>query len=237
MNEKLFDWENFPHTHGSHGGHHSLDFDSLPPRAYKQHDFVRLYNGGPLEIAGNPYRDPHQLQELARAFDLDFRLWSDLSGIQLFAPDWRPVRKGGTDLDCVLLDHNHNLVIAPSWGKGKVIYYSPWSWPSGGHAFTAFLPNRDRAKRLKLVLRDTLALALTYYTMRDCQVPEDGTNQARTYIEDALASRRSFEATPEHDGSALAQLGMYVANKEIDTRIARWTEDEIKTQWLRFKVK
>lgn len=233
MTPQLFDWENFPHNRGSFGAEWGLDFDSTPPRAYKQYDFVTLYNGGPLEIAGNPYRNPTQLNVLRRSFGLDFRLWSDLGDLQLFSPDWEPIRKGGTDLDCVLLDHNHKLVIAPHW-DATVIYYSPHSWPSGGRKFKYFVPNRERAKKLKLVLSDVLKLAHTYYTMDG---PGTTGPSARMYIDHFLRRGGSLDISPETHGRALRELGGYVAAREIDWHIARWTEDERETTFLRYKVR
>ena len=94
MNKTCFDWENFPNNRGY--SEYNLDFSSQPPRTYKQCDFVTLYNGGPLEIYGNPYRDPEQLVRVHRELGLDFRLWSNMANLQLFTPDWRPIRKGGS---------------------------------------------------------------------------------------------------------------------------------------------
>lgn len=235
MNHKLFDWENFPHE-GRGYSEYSIDFESNEHRPYKQMECVRLYKDGPVEIFRAPYRQPEIVSKLKHHFDLDFRLLSDLGELTLHTHDWTPVRKGSIEgVEMVLLDWRHRVVISPRWRDENVVrYYSPYSWPAGGAEISVGIPDKARAKKLKVVLHGTLALAHTYYTTTD-GVRSATQPSADEWVASFLKGECSYELNPGEHSLTLWQLGQHVHNRTIDTALSRWTERKETVRHLRFR--
>ena len=154
-------------------GEWDTDFDTIPPRRYKEvMQGVRIYEGGLFQIRSHLYRNDSFRSRIAAEFGIDVGLVRARTGYQYFMPDRTPVTKDAIIVGLAgstgyfLYDHRHGMAVRMvSWNADEmeaVSYYGPNARPVGGRDITLRIVDKEAYKWNLAKLRPTRDLALSY---------------------------------------------------------------------------
>lgn len=218
---------------------YEVDFDTAEHRKCKKDQHVTFYENGTLVIRGAPYGgwyDPDIRDRLKKEYGIRFELKKDITGLEFFSPDDRPVAKSHIGANILLVDDNHRMVLSNDrWGD-EIRYYGPHARPLGGRPIKVSSPNPAARKEYEAALADVFALARTYYALASANGPRlIGGWEAKQYI----LGKTARMLTPQQDEQLLYEVGWYVTKRAavLQDWLVEATKRHYKVPYLYFKEK
>jgi len=217
---------------------YELDFNSNPPRKYRESRGVRFYENGSVEIQFNNYYQPLHRTVIEQAFGIIWKLKSRLFNYKFTRPDGSGVLKKEIATNILLVDEEHKMLKAWNWRDPKITYLGSHARPAGGSPIIIRVLNKPKLQHITWQTDNFFKFARTYAEMNNiCSKSDIWSMPGREtslyqLIDDFLVDNKTREMPVpnmrnESNRKTIAAAGLAVkAGEHKDTLISLATDEE-----------
>lgn len=213
------------------GAKYAIDWDRNEEK-YKcpiRH-YIRVYQGGRIELCTSGYRDPDLRKELWKKFEIDLQVVSQITNTEFFLPDGTPVYKNYIKEDNLLLDHEFGVALCGS----KYHWVDHGYPPKSDNVVICRTRNKLKEEEFMDMWKDTLDVALTLFSISKEPVKGySARGQVYAWLSDPSV------LIPGTNSSVLTALGFMQARMPtaFNRLFSKSCEDVNKAPYLKFKLK
>lgn len=222
-------------------GEWCLDFDQNPPRRYREKHGVVVYDTGMAYIRSYVYNDPALRGELWDGYGLDFRLVSEIRGIEFTTIDGEAVPKAHIKDDVLMLDWTSMRVFAPRglhWGEPYGIHIAcPGAIPTSLARVTIDKPDRKRIKELLKINAEAINVLVTTHNLHTSRTNTYSLRRQR--VENAMTAltNGSIVDLSALDAEDMAIIGAALVPSAIKDTFNKRVRITTQHEYLKFTYK